>query len=196
MKMMKLSLVTLVFSQDDTELVNQEKLALEAESAKLAEVATSAGNAPDLSSFFGDDETDETNETPSTTSSPSSQSSSTVENSVPDNENVETSSPSSVSPDETSARVSCGAHDAATCAECVRGACADKADDNQCHESAWCNGDCVWDSNACTETTATVKSCGQHQAESCELCPPSNVDDESRFCHGDCKWDSDSCKDN
>lgn len=113
-------------------------------------------------------------------------------------ETVEISTSSPVSQEEPSGEtVSCGAHQTASCAECVSGACDNKADDNQCHVSAWCNGDCVWESDACKASTTKGKSCGQHQAASCESCPPTGVDDQSRFCNGECKWDEgdNSCKD-
>lgn len=197
MKMMKFSLVTLVLSQSsDTNKELQEK---------LDELASQEGNGADFGDFdFGAADSSEIGAVGGSVGGDEAETVSVNEAETggdpqPENEveTVETSPSSTASSDEPSETVSCGAHETATCADCVSGACDNKADDNQCHESAWCNGDCVWESDACKASTTKGKSCGQHQAASCESCPPSGVDDKSRFCNGDCTWDEEdnSCKD-
>jgi len=177
MKMMKLSLVTLVLSQAPSE---------EDINKGLKELAEQDVETIDWG--FGDDE--------DKAEIGGDQAETGGDQNEVKTDEISTSSP--VSQEEPSGEtVSCGAHETATCADCVSGACDNKADDNQCHVSAWCNGDCVWETDGCVASTTKGKSCGQHQAASCESCPPSGVDDKSRFCNGDCTWDEEdnSCKD-
>merc|ERR1712228_281993 len=55
----------------------------------------------------------------------------------------------------TTVQVSCGNHDASTCAECPQG-----------HGAKWCNGDCVWKSGSCVlgakDLENTDKDCWKH----------------------------------
>eukprot|EP00418_Pyrodinium_bahamense_P023430 CAMPEP_0179148548 /NCGR_PEP_ID=MMETSP0796-20121207/71896_1 /TAXON_ID=73915 /ORGANISM="Pyrodinium bahamense, Strain pbaha01" /LENGTH=181 /DNA_ID=CAMNT_0020849281 /DNA_START=64 /DNA_END=606 /DNA_ORIENTATION=+ len=83
-----------------------------------------------------------------------------------------------------SAKVSCGSHRAASCADCPQG-----------HGATWCNGDCVFSANQCTPkdesrgaslpTKEKAVSCGGHEASSCNACPRGYG---ASWCNGDCMW--------
>ncbi|CAJ1360557.1 unnamed protein product [Effrenium voratum] len=82
-------------------------------------------------------------------------------------------------------RVSCGAHEAETCAECPQG-----------RGEQWCHGECEWRNDFCVAKGAGQEdlrkpqedvsvSCGQHRAPSCSACPQ---DHGAQWCNGDCVW--------
>ena len=75
--------------------------------------------------------------------------------------------------------MSCGNHYATTCVDCPQG-----------HGASWCNGDCTWITDQCTETLTTDVSCGGHSASSCQDCPQGNG---ASWCNGDCNWINDQC---
>ena len=85
--------------------------------------------------------------------------------------------------------VSCGGHYALNCVDCPQG-----------NGASWCNGDCTWITDQCTETLTTGAisstistislSCGGHYASSCENCPQGNG---ASWCNGDCNWINDQC---
>mmetsp|Transcript_23490 Transcript_23490/g.35667 ORF Transcript_23490/g.35667 Transcript_23490/m.35667 type:complete len:500 (-) Transcript_23490:113-1612(-) len=74
--------------------------------------------------------------------------------------------------------VSCGGHFASTCAECPQG-----------NGAAWCNGDCTWIDNQCTEY---VKKCGGGITRSrCADCPSGEsgcADSNAPFDPDGCAW--------
>ena len=75
--------------------------------------------------------------------------------------------------------VSCGGHYALNCVDCPQG-----------NGASWCNGDCTWITDQCTETLTTDVSCGGHSASSCQDCPQGNG---ASWCNGDCNWINDQC---
>ena len=85
--------------------------------------------------------------------------------------------------------VRCGGHYALNCVDCPQG-----------NGASWCNGDCTWITDQCTETltTGAISStistislnCGGHYASSCENCPQGNG---ASWCNGDCNWINDQC---
>ena len=75
--------------------------------------------------------------------------------------------------------VSCGSHYALNCVDCPQG-----------NGASWCNGDCIWITDQCTETLTTDVSCGGHSASSCQDCPQGNG---ASWCNGDCNWINDQC---
>ena len=85
--------------------------------------------------------------------------------------------------------MSCGNHYATTCVDCPQG-----------NGASWCNGDCTWITDQCTETLTTGAisstistislSCGSHYASSCEDCPQGHG---AAWCNGDCNWINDQC---
>lgn len=90
-------------------------------------------------------------------------------------------------------KVSCGGHEAASCAQCVQ--------ENVAMEDAplFCNGDCTWTGTACAEKAPQPAdkdedsggvSCGSHRAADCSQCPQGHGDG---WCHGDCLWLHEAC---
>jgi len=77
---------------------------------------------------------------------------------------------------EESPKVSCGGHEAATCAQCGK-------------SEEWCKGDCMWtNQGTCvlknSPETSTV-NCGGHKAATCAQCPQGKG---KAWCNGDCEW--------
>jgi len=73
-------------------------------------------------------------------------------------------------------KVSCGNHQASSCAACPQG-----------NGAVWCNGDCVWKGGRCASIEPVEKvSCGSHSANTCSECPQGNG---ASWCNGQCKWD-------
>jgi len=80
----------------------------------------------------------------------------------------------------TETKVSCGSHEASTCAECPQG-----------NGAGWCNGDCEWSNvngGVCLRKISHV-SCGSHEASTCAECPQGNG---AGWCNGDCEWSSEN----
>merc|ERR1712025_541963 len=84
--------------------------------------------------------------------------------------------------DEQFAEISCGGHDASSCAGCPQG-----------NGAAWCGGECTWSSGSrsCIALGGSGSgsgsgsggvSCGNHRATSCSGCPQGNGEG---WCHGD-----------
>jgi len=88
-------------------------------------------------------------------------------------------------PCEIGQMVSCGNHQAASCADCPQNG----------FGASYFNGDCTWRNGSCVSGEVIFKgqmvSCGNHEAASCADCPQNGFG--ASYCNGDCTWSNGNC---